>query len=182
MSDGDLQKLSRTGKNTWLRFYLSLLAELDAVHLPPLDLEAYLRMPDVIDGHRVTGHDRLIRHSANAADDKRVFKIGASGVQRILAHCAGNAPISRLEALRLQLGHSTQLSHLSGLDDMVHVFNPNNLPPLDIAKAIRTHEAGSGFHPIWINIDDVGYGVDLTALELNDMEPLNDVEVDELFY
>jgi hypothetical protein len=51
-------RLVRTAKrHTWSRFYLHLLAELNTITLPPLDLAAYLNSPEQIGDHRISGHN-----------------------------------------------------------------------------------------------------------------------------
>lgn len=100
----ELTTIQRSKHHTWLNFCLRLIDELNSITLKPLEFYRYLRVPERIDGHLVSGHDRFITQDAFGKPTGVVRKIAAFGIQKILDHCK-MLPITRYgEVLQHQFG------------------------------------------------------------------------------
>ena len=178
----ELHRIQRSGRHTLLRFYMQLLDELTVIGLPPLDLRKYLTIPDIIDGHRITGHDRIILQQKPDV----VYKVNVQGIRQILKRCGSNPPITYEQVLELQFGQVPQgVVNMQGLKQLMRVYNPNNLPPFDpqqltICDTGQTIYKSQWFAPIFITIDDEVYAIDLSALGDADLDERDDLNLGEL--
>lgn len=187
LDDDSLYKVRNTKRHTLLRFYMQLLDELNKIILPPLDLEKYLKMPEVLDKFRVTGHDRFLFEpvKGNAAKHK-IRKINKLGVEKIVAHCRKQGPKLQSEILKEWLGSLPMGTSEDDWEFEVYEFNPRNLPYLDPRKVDmvngRPVSSEDCFHGVSITIDGKAYSVDLMALDDEDFDEQTDFDIDEFFY
>ena len=185
----DLALVRMTKRHTWLRFCLKFIRELDTIQLPPLELERYLEMPEIVGGHRVRFHDYFVRVRDAEPEKRSVSKLNASAIARVLADTKGSTPVSQQDLLKLTVGAqmpSEMAAQFKGTGYVLYVFNPNKLPPLDASK-FQIDETGHlkstepFFQPVEIEIDDNIYAVDLIAFAETDFDQRDDLDADELF-
>ena len=153
-----------------------LVNELNTVILPPLELERYLRLPEVIDGHRVLKHDRFVRREGAGVD---FYRLKASAVRHVIEECrkAGRVSLSSL---------------LPGVpegfkDQEVFVYNPRNLPvpTLDELMAYASGDDPDAKEVFTttslIAIDGDSYYLDAAAFGKDDFERIEDRDLAEFF-
>jgi hypothetical protein len=171
--------------HTLLRFYLQMLSELNAITLPPLVLEPYLSMPEIVDGRRVSGHGPflLLPKGQPIPSIPKLTKIGAKFIRRLLAETATAVPITYAEHLEHLVGNvNLSLMPADSLAAKVIEYNPRNLPSMKAAGFdFRTRKAATEYfapHSFWI--DDQLYAVDTGVIQPDEWET-PDVEFDEVF-
>lgn len=180
----ELYRVRKTKRHTWLRFYMQLFGELDSITLPPFDMDDYLKMPERIDGHKVSRHDRFLRMKDGKYTDE-VRKLNAKGIKKILDYCANLQPKTQGEIMKEQFGQLPMGMNDGMADVLIYEYNPRNLPPLDPSKIVmkdgRPVSTIECFHPAPIEIDDQNYNIDLGAFDEDDFDIRTDMGIDELF-
>jgi hypothetical protein len=181
----ELSRVRATKRHTLLRLFLQLVRELNALRLRDLDLDAYLHMPAILDGHKVRNHDRFVRSSAGNKD-KRVRRLTAKAVAKIVEHCSKVGPVDQKQHMMNVAGGIPEGATTEQLAIPIYEYNPNRLPPLDPSFMTkdahgRTTFSKPWFHATSIEIDGKHYAVDVSALAEEDFEVHPDVDFDELF-
>lgn len=182
----NLTRVRKTGRNTLLRTYLQLLAELNPLELRDLDLTAYLNMPERI-GNFLVKRPNFVRHPIDAAfpKDAKVTRISKTGLQKIVSHCRKIGAVSGEQHLRNTLVVDLAVFPDKYRKGSVFEYNPNALPPLDptnikMVGGKPVMPAGC-FRPLQLQIDGAAYAIDVSALNEEDFEERTDIDVDELF-
>jgi hypothetical protein len=185
----ELTTIQRSKHHTWLNFCLRLIDELNSITLRPLEFYRYLRVPERIDGHLVSGHDRFVRPDNFGKLTGTVRKIAAPGIQKILDHCKMLPIMVYGEVLRHQFGEQMNPppNEMSAeqLAQPMKEYNPRHLPPMDITKIVwkddrPIYDAVPYFSPSFVRIDGETYAVDVGALSDGDFVERTDLDLDEM--
>jgi hypothetical protein len=173
-------------RHTLLRLYLQLLSELNTITLPPLSLDDYLQMPELVDGHRVIGlgpHFLMPRGQPLPTTGPPLRKLSTAYIKRVISETEGTSPITFREHLTHSVGN-TDVQGLSPerLSSSVVEYNPRHLPSkLTAGLDCATGETESpAYTPMYIKIDGQEFAIDTHAISSEDWERC-DVEFDEIF-
>ena len=173
-------------QHTLLRFYLQLLNELNTITLAPLMLDDYLQMPELVDGHRVSGHGPFFQRAEGEpvpGVPPPLKKLSRDFLLKIIEATREVTPITYADHLRHSVGNvDLSLMPADWLKTTVIEYNPLNSPSMtDVGLDFTTaNTAKPAYSPLHIKIDDQNVAVDGNSIGTDDLET-SDVEFDEIF-
>lgn len=173
---GDHLHIRRTGDLTLLRFFMHLLAELQATRLSDFHLLPYLQVPEIIDGRRV--RQRLYRSTLDG--QIRYRRINKRGIDKIVRSCEGQKPfrysgyVAAGAALEIPFVIDGRPQERPAL-----LYNPRNLQLLSVLKDGRAFNDDGPL--ALVTVDGTAYIVDKGALEPEDFEDPPDPRLAALF-
>ncbi len=177
-----LAELRKTGRHTLLRLYMQILRELNALTLRPLELGKYDDMPRLIGKYRVGRHNRFVRFSLEVDEREHTIKLNEAAIEEIVSK---SKPVTHRQHLLNYIGSIPAGVSSDALDDIIHEYNPNNLPPvcpsdIKINSQGRAFSSVPAFQPVFMTIDGKQFAVDISSLSPDHFDEETDFTVDEL--
>ncbi|MEZ4297633.1 MAG: DUF6602 domain-containing protein [Polyangiaceae bacterium] len=170
----ELSRIRRTGVHTWMRFCLQLIRELNTLRLPPLDLLRYLRMPALVAGHRVSGHDGLLMSTPSGS---QVYRLTSRAIRKIVENCATRPPITMRDYFTRRIGRVPEQADIKELENQLRLYDE----PASQATTATGGPPAPKFRDLRLKIDDEVYVVNLYDLEDRHDFEKSDLPEAELF-